>query len=64
MIENISLTFLVLALVFFLIGRLGIVKPRKRRYYPFVLRMPDPSRYYVNIQSESSREDAKAAFAE
>jgi hypothetical protein len=64
MVENISLGFLVLALVCFLVRRLGIVKPRKRRYYPFVLRTPDPSRYRDNVEPEPTRVDAKAAFAE
>jgi hypothetical protein len=63
MIENISLGFLVLALVCFLVGRLGIVKPRKRRYYPFVLRTPDPSRHKANVKPEPTRVDAKTAFA-
>jgi hypothetical protein len=63
MIENISLVFLVLALVCFLVGRSGIVKPAKRRYYPLVLRTPDSSRYRANVEPEPAREDAKSAFA-
>jgi hypothetical protein len=64
MIENIPLGFLVLALVCFLIGRPGIVKPRKSRRYPLVLRTPDPSRYTDNVEPKPTRVDAKTAFAE
>ena len=64
MIENISLVFLGFVLVCFLMGKLGIVKPRKRKEYPFVLGKPDPSRYWANTEPEPVRVDAKIAFAE
>lgn len=63
MIEIVTLAALALAVVFTVADMLGIVKPRKRRYYPFVLRTPDPSRHKANVEPEPTRVDAKTAFA-
>jgi hypothetical protein len=63
MIEIIASVALVLAVVFTVADVFGIVKPAKRKYYPFVLRTPNHSRYRDNIKPEPARTDAKTVFA-
>ena len=64
MIEIVTLVVLVLTVDFTVADILGIVKPRKRGYYPFVLRTPNPSRHKNNVEPEHARVSAKTAFAE